>query len=160
MCKVENLSITEPGVTITSVNGEIDTPFKANDIKLLFVEDRTVNYFPLGLENFFPNLEGIQISDANLTSVSQVDLKPFPKLRRFFVNFNNIETLDDGLFDFNPELEDINFDNNKLKKISGNILASLTKLKSAQFTDNVCVHKYAHKKEEIPVLVSIFIEKC
>ena len=99
-CETQNLNITSTNETITSVNGRTES----TNMQAIVIPSQLVHYLPKGIDKFFPNLKGLSVFNSNLKSVMQDDFKPFTQLK--FVGFlrNDLETLDNDLFEFNPKL--------------------------------------------------------
>lgn len=158
LCRVMDLVITSQNDTITSVNGQV-APL--TDVNIVHIFHQTINYFPKGLDKLFPNLEAIQLLHSPLKSIEQSDLKPFgSKLKKFIVGGNQIESLNNDLFEYNSELRWIGFQENKLKSVGKNILKPLKKLQRAYFDDNECIDKAALNEKELSGLVAELEEKC
>jgi Leucine-rich repeat (LRR) protein len=80
---------------------------------------------------------------GKINEIHQSDLKPFPELEYLNLHNNTIEVLEEGLFDFNPNLGFISFANNKIYKIHPEIFDKLTKLTFLFLDANKCVDKLA-----------------
>jgi len=76
-----------------------------------------VHYFPRGLNKFFKNLKGIEIHSTGLKEIHQSDLKDYPKLINLWLWNSNLEIIEENLFEFNPNLEAINLNSNKISRI-------------------------------------------
>lgn len=169
-CHNENVYIDGPA-TITSINNkkveEIPDQIDKSTVKHLSISKpsngRTVvkvNFLPKGFANYFPDLEGIDIAQCQLTSLKQEDLKPFIHLKELSLVGNHLETLDSGLFAFNPELWFIQLRSNKLKIIGADIFSQLTKLSKVLLADNDCVDKNAESADGIEGLVEVVRANC
>jgi hypothetical protein len=112
---------------------------KTNDNDIHFhISSKSVQYFPRGMEKFFKNLKGIVIWHTQLKEIHQEDLKPYRNLNNLYLSGNDIEIIEDGLFDYNPDIEVIIFENTKLFHISPTVFNNLTKLITLFFNGNVC----------------------
>lgn len=171
-CHNENVNVDGPA-TITSINNkkveEISDQIDKSTVKHLSISKpsngRTVvivkvKFLPKGFANYFPDLEGIDIAQCQLTSLKQEDLKPFTHLKELSLIGNNLETLDSGLFAFNPELWFIQLRNNKLKIIGADIFSQLTKLSKVLLVGNDCVDKNAESAGGIEGLVEVVRANC
>ncbi|XP_070508768.1 leucine-rich repeat-containing protein egg-6-like [Chironomus tepperi] len=134
---------TQESAAVTSVTGSHQIGKSNSDVGGFTVDSKTINYFPRGLEFTFNNLKLIFIKNCNLKEVHQEDLKPFPKLVELHLHVNALEVLEEGLLDFNPQLEYISFFNNKLVHIESNIFNHLCKLKFLYLQSNTCIDKKA-----------------
>lgn len=139
-CIAEDVVIKNSHDIISSVNGRYGTE---ENTTLFIVKNQKVHKFPSDLNVFFPNLEGIEIFNCSLKSIERSDLKPFEKIKELWLGNNELETLEADLFEFNPELQIIVFNRNRLMHVGYNILVPLPQLSKANFNDNGCIDKYA-----------------
>ena len=118
-CLVQNpVSInSREASTITSVSGSHISGKSNDDVFAVDIKRKTVNYFPKGIEKIFKNLQGISISNSGLQEITQSDLSVFPELVNLILTQNNIQVLEQGLFDINPKLTYINLNWNKISQI-------------------------------------------
>lgn len=151
-----NLNVTTKE-TISTINGEKSPK---QNVKTLCIDSQNVNFLPSGIEKLLPELEGIEIRNSSLKSISRSDVQVFPKLKVFHSPFNQLETLNGDLFANNQEILWIDFKNNKLEKIDENILKPLQKLKAANFEKNICIHKAAAFPSEMNELKVEIKQKC
>ncbi|XP_070495305.1 putative leucine-rich repeat-containing protein DDB_G0290503 [Chironomus tepperi] len=110
-----------------------------NDVTGLYIPNKMTFYFPRGLEKVFKNLKGIEISDCGLKVVHQSDLKAHPKLVELYLNNNQLDVLENGLFDFNSNLELIHLSGNKISFIDFNVFDNLVKLRFLYLDSNSCI---------------------
>jgi len=101
--------------------------------------NRNIKYFPQGIENIFQNLKLLYIEFGRLKEVHQADLKPFPKLISLSVEQNDIEILEEGLFDSNPNLKIIFLTANKIFHIHEDIFNNLFNLNFLFIERNPCI---------------------
>jgi hypothetical protein len=143
-CEVSgSYSITRKGDQVTSIVGA-HMPGKSNDDVLMFKADAArFEYFPRGLEKFFKNLQSIFINYSRLREIRQIDLRPFTKLRHIDLYDNKIEVLEQDLFKYNRELEEIWMSNNNIKVVDMTAFDGLRKLKALYFGGNICVGESA-----------------
>ena len=123
-------------IEITSVNGQT-TP---TNIEQLVFREQTIKRLPKGLGKFFPSLKVLKFEFSALESLEQSDLSSFKFLKALYLQFNNIEKLEEGLFEYNPELWNVNFSDNKIKSVGVDLLKSLKKLTYACFNRNKCIN--------------------
>ncbi|KAL7012111.1 hypothetical protein ACKWTF_014639 [Chironomus riparius] len=152
---------TRESATITSISGTHLSGKTNSDVGGFNVISRTINYFPNGLETFFKNIKAIQIHNCNLMEVHQEDLKPFSKLVQLHLSFNKLEVLEEGLFDFNPDLEFINFWENKIVNIAPNVFDHLSKLSYLYLLSNSCIDKKAENSiSEVKNVIQAAKSQC
>jgi Leucine-rich repeat (LRR) protein len=157
---LKNLVITSPNEEITSVNGE-PMIFALNTIvKILNLDKEIVEYFPKGLEKFVPNIEELSMTDVQLKEIAKSDLQLFPMLKILFLDYNNIEELDENLFERNKELIHLYLDHNRIKFIHGNTFAPLKKLETLYLGSNKCIAKNVYKKKEVKEIIKEIKINC
>ena len=140
-CEVENnLDITSPdSAAITSVTG-YHSNWRSNDDVVGFdSRHKSMAYFPQRLDKFFGNLKLIAIYHGRIKEIHQSDLKPFSKLVNLYLDNNDIETIEAGLFDFNPNLEGVSFLGNNLTEINTTVFDHLSKLQNIWLSQNLCI---------------------
>ena len=116
-------------------------------------------FVPAGITNYFRNLTVLVIAQTGLKTVSKTDLQPFKSLRGLYLEKNEIEVLDADLFEHNPKIQELNFNQNLLEHIGFDILDPLINLKHADFFNNPCIDFGAANEREIQILKKIFQEK-
>ncbi|KAL7012044.1 hypothetical protein ACKWTF_014595 [Chironomus riparius] len=162
-CSVnKNPSITtQESAAITSISGTHQSGKTNSDVGGFYAYSRTINYFPRGLETFYDNIKIIQIYDCNLKEVHQEDLKPFPNLVELYLLFNDLEVLEEGLFDFNPDLHYIGLNYNKIVYIGLNVFDHLTKLRDLSLHSNLCISKKAKNSiSEVKNVIQAVKSQC
>lgn len=108
-----------------------------------YINGKTVHYFPQGLENIFNNLRGILILQCNLKHITQSDFREYTNLVFLSLNGNEIEVLEEGLFDFNTNLKLINLGFNKISKVHPNVFDHLNQLIYLILLSNTCINNAA-----------------
>lgn len=148
-CQASSLNILEPETNVSSTFGVQATA------KIFSASSGTiVKFFPRGLETIFPNLEGIQIYNAQLEWIEKEDLKPFKGLIEIHLPYNKLDFLQSDLFEFNPKLKKVNFESNRqLKYVSSSLLKPLTQLEQAYFQSCNCINSYAQNKAALKSLM-------
>ncbi|CAG9808341.1 unnamed protein product [Chironomus riparius] len=122
---------------------------------------KTIQYFPIGLDKVFDNLKLISIWHGRIKEIHQSDLKPFQKLVYLSLHKNNIEIIEDGLFDFNPNLEVITLSNNRISHIDQFVFDNLVKLAYLGFDANPCINMEARASQAmVRDIVRIVKSKC
>jgi hypothetical protein len=161
-CKVSNqLNITSKSIArVTSSIGTHD-PSKSNrDVELVNAFKKNIQYFPSGLGMLFPNLKGINMNSCGLKEVSQDDLRPFSKLSALHLDSNEIQILENGVFDYNPGLTVIDLDSNKLVHIDSNVFMRLTKLVFLGLNLNTCVSDSGNSTSSVQDVINTAVNQC
>lgn len=134
--------------------------YSNEDVQYIFVEGQDLTMIPKNIENFFPNLLGIEWYNSNLMTVSADDLKPFPQLKVFSVYINHLLTVDGDLFEFTPNLRWISFYDNDIQHVGLDLLTQLSDLGYADFRSNDCINKLANSAQSLSDLNAQLISKC
>lgn len=147
------IDISKGTETVVDVTGEhLDGRTNA-DVAYLFVMNQNVlDRIPSGIEQFFPNLMGMQWYLGSLTALRAEDLEPFRNLIELVVWDNRIVLIDGNLFQHNPNLKKIYFQNNLLEHVGQDLLTGLSKLDTADFMNNPCINVRATTRAEIQEL--------
>lgn len=122
-CKLRNtLNITSPEITIDSISTNHTSGKSHDDVQGIYDQPggKNIQYFPRGLDKFFKNIIFIDLNNGRIKEISQDDLKVFPLLEALDLFDNNIEAIEAGLFDFNPNLKVI-WLTNKILHIESNV---------------------------------------
>jgi len=99
---------------------------------------------------------------CQLKAIHQSDLKVFPNLIYFALDSNEIEVIEEGLFDFNPNLEFVAFWESKIIHIDTNVFDHLTKLRYFSFTDIPCTDfvDITNSTEKVQKALKVFKSNC
>lgn len=119
---------THDSAQISSVTGRHYHSESNDDVIGFRADNKTIEYFPRGLEKFFKNLQLIEIYYCPIKEIYQADLKSLTNLTYLNIYESDIEVLEQGLFDFNTELIVLGINGNKLIHIDSNVLDNLPKL--------------------------------
>lgn len=158
--KINLLEVFEQ-IKIERITGKHE-PGKTNrDVEFLEIKHQNLQWFPKGIEQFFPNLKGIRANNNDIKVITKDDLKVFPKLQYFDFFNNELTMLDGDLFSMTPNLQYIDFNHNKIKKIGKNTFKSLINLQYLYFNgrDN-CVGGGATSRTHVETLVSLLSISC
>lgn len=129
-------------------------------VKYLRILYERIGFVPKGIENFFPNLLGLRISNANIKYLTKRDLQPFRQLELLSFDGNQIETLNSDLFYYTPNLKWIFFDYNKISHVGLGTFDSLVNLRQINLELNACISRDVHGKREIQSLKQEMAKKC
>lgn len=134
--------------------------FTNDSIDYIHADGKTIKYFPQGLEEIFPNLNYIYIHNSKLLEISKNDLKPFTKLRFLFLQTNFIEYLQPYLFENNPDVEYINFYNNKISFIDPMAFEGLFYLETLDLRTNTCVNTLTYRQLAVTNAITAAANAC
>jgi len=133
-------NLAEKSVEISNIRGTHKGSKSNDDVTGIYAKDITFHFFPKGLDNFFKNIKLIVIESCELKEIHQADLKPFAKLIYLSLYYNQIEVIEEGLFDFNPNLEFLWFYETKVIHIDPKVFDHLNNLKGFWFYEVPCIH--------------------
>lgn len=141
-CVDENFEINEGNFEssiLTGIAGRISPQKSLKDVKQIAIENSEVLRFPSSLGSYFPNLESLVITNSKMKFVNKVAFTSLNELKFLKLSGNEISLIEPELFEDNYNLEEIYLNDNKIEKISTDIL-SLGKLKLLQLENNLCVN--------------------
>jgi len=138
-CIVENnLNITHKCTVIKSIQGSHEESQSIDNVTGISINDRKVHFIPTNLGEKFKKLIAIQIKHGRIKEIHKNDLKQFTKLQFLNLDSNDIEALEEGLFEFNPELILIWMENNNIISIGQTTFKNLNKLEDLDLSRNDC----------------------
>lgn len=133
---------------------------RMSDCTVIDLSGNSIEYLE---ENLFLNLSKLQvlILDNNLIKTLPVDtFRDLVNLRKLSMKSNQLEALpDSNIFINNKLLEFLDFSNNKLVKISSEILFPLRNLKVANFTGNQCINA-SHPEKSLSEISLDLCQNC
>lgn len=153
--------ITSEKSNINSIKGNHLANHTDKDVKVFRIQNHNAHFFPTQLEAFFRSLAIIDIRHSHLKEIHQAHIKPFPKLRGIVLYDNDIEILENGIFDYNLNLEMVWMNQNKLVHIDLNVFDNLSKLTYLSFESNVCISmNIKNNSKEVKEIIEKSKEKC
>lgn len=162
-CKVENdpYILSAEDAVITSVTGTHFEDKTNDDVVSISFDFKNMTFFPRGLEMFFKDLKAIHVYRGTLKELHQSDFKELSKLIVISIGATQVEVLEEGLFDYNRELQYIFLVYNRISKIEPNVFDHLNKLESLDLQSNVCINKYSmYNKRETKHLIERAKSMC
>lgn len=108
-----------------------------SDVKGLSITNQNIGFLPFNLQEFFPNLETIDATNA-FTEINRKALKGLSKLKQLHLNTNRIQIIEPNLFEGNPNMIAISFLNNPVLHVAHNVFKNLPFLHSLRFDLATC----------------------
>lgn len=137
---VYNLDVENPE-TVTAIIGTHVEGKSNTDVRGFYIwRNEMSTQIIKNIENFFPNLEIINLQHANIFTIDSSTFEPFKNLFSIDLSSNKLVTLDGDLFRFTPKLQEISFYNNSLQHVGHGLLTGLSNLKVVDFQVNPCIH--------------------
>lgn len=138
-CVVNNFHNSLNDRKVTEITGNHESGKSNSDVKQIFFKHQNTPYFPLGLGNFFPNVEIFYIMKSNLQYLMNGDLDGLDNLKIFDVSHNPVEYLTKNFFAGKSTIRKISFYDCHLKKVEDGAFEGLTGLKAFFFDQNPCI---------------------
>lgn len=157
-CSVINIFDFEGGQGVTEIRGAHQNVLTNFDVTGFFIEDaRNLTFFPLDIENFFPNIVAIRLQKSNIVTLNGNELAHFINL--YLINFAtnyNLDRISGNLFASNPLMRSISITNSRnLEFVGENLLDHLENLEHVNFTNNLCINEVAQQEK---ILINNLIE--
>jgi len=162
-CSLNNdLSIQSPETAkISAIIGDHEKWQFTEDVTGFSAINKKIDYFPQNLNEFFKDLKFIMLKHNNLKEIHQCDLKSFKNLIHLTIANNPIEVLEDGLFNYNTNLEAIGFEHTKIVHIGPNIFDNLSKLITFWFGQVPCINENIDNSRAVTLrLIQRSKEQC
>ncbi|KAL7015156.1 hypothetical protein ACKWTF_016307 [Chironomus riparius] len=162
-CFIILLYVNTMNSKITSFKSidDLNDPEIYRKVTRVFIYPSYLPTFPSELSDFFPNLEYIEIYNAEMKTICSNDLKGFTKLKKLRLDFNKISYLPGNLFEFTPKISQISFANNKITKIGPQIFDKLENLIKFDLRGNPNIsYKYNKGFQDLNALKFLIQEQC
>ncbi|KAG4073943.1 hypothetical protein HA402_014148 [Bradysia odoriphaga] len=159
-CFLRNTLNVNGKTSVTSATGQHVNGYDDSSVAAINIYEGTCEVIPSGFGSVFPNVEYFTIWSAKLKSVSSADLQQFSKLREIWLYANDLEYLDSNLFEYNQNVEFINFKSNKIKYIGGNFFTNLPNLQKANFQYNPCTSSEANDAAALEAIKTEIRQQC
>jgi len=160
-CSVHGINVTEDNTKVGKITGPPHLDGKSfDDVNEVWYWTERLDFMPRGMGNIFKNLVKVWVSyetkNLHLKSIKRLNFENMLKLEVLVLYHNDIEMIaSDALFDL-PELNHIDFQNNKITQLSRNLLMKNVKLEHVDFSRNLLtsLHKDLFKKNPLLKVVS------
>lgn len=142
------------GVEMTSASKDV------SNVTALAASQQVMHFMPRFEKNLAQRLKGIFFYDCHMKAIERDDMRQFPNVESLTLGQNNLEWLDDDLFEFNPKLKLVNVAFNQISMIGAKTFEPLKNLKELWVGGNVCKVKSAYDMEKVQELKATILEKC
>lgn len=139
------LIINQPEIKISKiVHTDGSVIVKPNEVDGFYIDGaKDMKFMPRGIKKQFPQLKAIAIWNSGLSHLDKNDMKEFGSdlIHAGFLK-NSLQMLSADLFEFNPNLKMIRFDENPLKFIDSEFfrnLKNLNQMENALFAYSNCI---------------------
>lgn len=152
-CVISNsLIVKYPNVQVAKVLNKDQTLSNTSATEGVSVDGAgNMNFLPSGIKENFPKLKVLAVYDSKLIHLDSYDMKQFGSdlvYARFYKT--SLTALDGGIFEFNPNLFFINFENNPLKYVDPLLFENfkhMTALIEVDINRSDCINKVLVKNE-------------
>lgn len=121
-----------------------------NGVYFILIEN--LRFFPSNMNKVFGNLLMINVQMSRLSEITEIDLKPFTKLRFLFLVLNHIKFLANGLFQHNKDLREVQLSGNQISKIEPLVFDGLNSLHVLELVKNKCRKPFGAAETRAEVL--------
>jgi BTB/POZ domain len=126
-CIITRASIIKKGTVITAIKGKHLSLKTNNEVQgIKFKHTAVVEFFPRELNNIFPRLKAIDITDCGLKELMREDFVGLENIEGLYIQSNQIAALPDDLFENMNKLTRVSFWNNKLGRITSQLLQPIS----------------------------------
>ncbi|KAL7014565.1 hypothetical protein ACKWTF_016009 [Chironomus riparius] len=156
-----NISITtQDSACISSVTGS-HVGTKTNEGVIGFrAVGQNIQFFPLGLQLQFPNIELIHLESCPLKHLHKSDLKDYKSLVYLCIFNSDLSIIEDGIFDNNQQLKLINFGSNKFLNIEPSAFKNLDKLTHFYLHAVPCIVRYTRDRNGVESILNSLVTQC
>lgn len=112
---------------------------KPTDLEYLILrEGQMLEYIPVGIDAFFPNLRVFTANDGVLYYIEKEDLEQMPNLIGLHLDSNKLTYLPADLFEATPNLLVLSLGKNPIRSVGLGIFTFIKKLKALYFAKTTC----------------------
>lgn len=151
-CVVTNyLNVIHKCTEVNSIQGLHTEKMNSENITGIIIDNKKVQYLPTNLGQKLQNLVALRIKYGRLKEIRKSFLKQIPMLKHLNLDNNDIEVLEENLFEFNSELAVIWFDGNKIAIIGETTFKNLNSLHDLDLSGNVCYSERIQALETVNI---------
>lgn len=143
---------------VTSVFGSHQTELGNADVIALRINYQNLEYFPVNIEDYFPNLKVLTLYGNSISEVKNSHLAPFPDLVYLNLYTNKISTLDGDLFLGLKSMKYVSFERNNIVHVGHDL--TLPRDGLVFFDANPCINMRAATRDEIEALRFNLLINC
>lgn len=169
-CNMHTTSISEAGVTFSTLDESVLGIFVNNN--------EAVSFLPEKVNEKFPNLLGYCVQRCSIKEISKKNFEQLTKLKILYLHDNQIEKIGSETFGDLKDLEQLFLrkiifflpgakfyfyffsEGNKIKFLNGKLFIPLKKLKEVNLASNVCINENFNNPTKIATLQQTVNEKC
>lgn len=157
---ITTLSEVSTTKVVTSIRGEPENKTLADVESISFNSCHGTIFIPQDMQNFFPNLIGIQMFHCGVLTLDGNELNQYENLQLFAIESTQLERIPGNFFAMTPQIKVIGFAENDLKYVGSKLLNSLNNLTWVSFYNSGCINQTATSSTEIESLISHLTTNC
>lgn len=148
-CDVKETSGASKEKEIKSFKGTHELGKTDNDVEWVMFVNQPIGFVPANLRKVFPTMTRLTITDCGIENVSREDLKGLEGLEYLCLSKNKLTFLPDDLFADTKKLRQISFKDNRLERLSSNLLLPIEQnLQWANFKGNMIIDVFFNVRKE------------
>lgn len=159
-CESINFTNRVQNVHLNYVTNMHEMGRRDRDVKVFIIKQQICHFLPLKIENFFPQLQELEVDSSGLKKLYRENFAPLDKLTMAIFPGNEIEFLPGDLFAYNQRITHIDFSQNRIKSIGRDLFATMYSLKYLVFDDNECYQGFGLLLEEVEVVRDEILKNC
>lgn len=159
-CESINFTNTLQKMPINYVTNMHEMGQRDRDVKVFIIKHQTCLFLPTKIENFFPNLEEIEVDSSGLKLLQRENFASLPQLKMAIFPGNDIEHLPDDLFANNQRLTHVDFSRNKIKSVGTTFFDNLYELKYLAFDNNICFQGFGMILDDVEAIKDDILTNC
>ncbi|KAG5669368.1 hypothetical protein PVAND_017255 [Polypedilum vanderplanki] len=136
--KLKQFKVNENTKILTN-DAKIMQKHKSNEIEwfeIYFVITMEIFYFPINVNEIFPNLLVFYVSNTKIKMLNYENFKDMKKLLELTLSYNQIEEINEDTFDDLQELKILDLRGNKLKILNSRTFNNISNLKVLSLQEN------------------------
>lgn len=162
LCETTNI-VNTPDCLVRNIIGTHSTGKTNNDVTYFEIRgNNTLQFIPRRISHFFPNLVIFSVMSSAFTTLNGDELGYLPFLKVFSVSYSRLETIPSRLFDNTPNLIQIGFGHNQIKRVGHEVFSTLNllDLDFIGFQNNPCTSRTASSPSEMVALINNLRIEC
>ena len=159
-CESINFTNQVQNVQIHYVTNLHEMGRRDRDVKVFIIKHQVCHFLPLKIENFFPQLQELEVDTSGLKKLYRENFERLDNLRMAIFPGNEIEFLPGDLFAYNHRLTHIDFSQNRIKSIGRDLFDTLYNLKYLVFDENDCYQGFGIILDDFQTVKDEILKNC
>lgn len=157
-CFVLSMDFSDNATHITSASGSAEQIQTAEIIIFGWTfntpcRELNLTFVPKGFLNVFPNMNGLQFRECEITNLTGNELDEYPNFLKWLISYSQITTVPGNLFANNPNLRIATFSNNGILRVGDGLADHLRNLEFLWFLNEGCISRTANSLQQVQQLI-------